>query len=203
MDKPEVIVGIIGAVAGIAGAIIGALIGAIAAWWAASTTNALQKQIADRDARQQKEIAANSLALQKQIADGQTALQKDLATENARMQQRAFLDATLLKMLEFLMEYPHLEKDDFCQSYPDIKGHANGKERYEAYCIFVFNLLMTAFKHFDQDGAKLADYIGIEEIVRCHHKWWLHDRENLGYDDPFRQCIQAVIDKLRKEGKIQ
>jgi len=203
VDKPEVIVGIVGAIAGILGAVVGGMIGAFAAWWAASSTNSLQKEIADRDEKQQKEIAANSLALQEHIAEGQTALQKELAKENARMQQRAFLDATLLKMLEFLMQYPHLEKDDFCQSYPDVKGHANGKERYEAYCIFVFNLLMAAFKHFDQDAVKLGEYIGIEEIVRCHYKWWQHDRENLGYDDPFRHCIQAVIDKLRKEGKIK
>lgn len=164
LDK-EVQTAIIGAAAGL----IGAIIGAVGAWFAASSTNRLQRQLAE---------------------------------DNARNQRQTHIDNLILKMLEFLMEHPHLEKDDFCQSYPTMAGHPNGKERYEAYCIFVFNVLMQAFKHFDGDPKKLGDYIGLEEIVRCHHKWWLHDKENLGYDEPFRQCIQSVIDKLRKEGRI-
>jgi hypothetical protein len=129
-------------------------------------------------------------------------MQKQIAEENVRTQERTMLDGLVVKMLEFLMEHPHLEKAEFCGSYPNITGHPNGKERYEAYCIFVFNFLMRAFKHFGEDPAKLGDYIGLEEIMKCHHKWWYHDKENYGYDEPFRQCIQSVFDKLRKEGKI-
>jgi hypothetical protein len=182
--------------------IIGVGLGVIGTLVAAKVTNRIQQQIADRNIDLQKKIAESSLALQKQIADSQSDLQRDLAKENNRAHQRALIDGMVLKMLEFLMEYPHLEKDEFCKSYPDVKGHPNGKERYEAFCCFVFNLLMAAFKHFDEDVKKLGDYIGIDEIVRSHHRWWEHDRENLNYDEPFRRAIQAVIDRLKKEGKI-
>lgn len=180
----------------------GALIGAAAAWWAASSTNRIQRRIADRSAELQRQLAADGLALQKRIAEGQVILQRELATDTARAQQRALIDSMLLKMLEFLIEHPHLEKPEFCQKYPDVPGGANARERYEAYCVFVFNLLMTAFRHFDGDPSKLGAYIGLEEIVRCHYRWWQLDKENLWYDEPFRRCIQSVIDKLRREGKI-
>src|SRR5260370_12794385 len=181
MKKVEIQPAITAGVAGIAGAAIGGIIGAIAGWRAASATNRIQKQ----------------------IADDNVAFQKKLAADAARAQQRAFVDSMVLKMLEFLIAHPHLEKDDFCQKYPDVPGHENGRERYEAYCCFVFNMLMTAFKHFDQDSNKLREFIHLDEIIRCHYRWWQHDKDNLEYDEPFRRCIQDAIDKLRKEGKIQ
>lgn len=181
MDKVEILAAIIAGVAGIVGAILGGIIGAIAAWRAASSTNRIQKQIADYN----------------------VAFQKKLAADTAHAQERTFVDGMVLKMIELLIAHPHLEKDDFCQKYPDVPGHENGRERYEAYCCFVFNMLMTAFKHFDQDSKRLREYIHLDEIIRCHHRWWQHDKENLEYDDPFRRCIQDAIDKLRKEGKIQ
>jgi len=131
-------------------------------------------------------------------------MQERIAVENARLQQRAFIDSMVLKMLDILIEHPHLEKDSFCQSYPNLPTpNADAKERYESFCCFVFNLLMMAFNHFNKDPKKLGDYIGMEEILRKHHAWWIHDRDNLGYDEPFRQCIQSVIDKLRKDGVIK
>lgn len=181
----------------------GAVIGAIGAWIGASSTNRIQRELTEKNLNLQKQIAADNLQLQKHIAESNSELQRELAKENTRNQSRVYLDNLVLKMLEFMIEHPHLEKDEYCQSYPAVTGHVNGKERYEAYCIFVFNLLMTGFKHFGEDGDKLEEYLGVEEIVRCHRKWWLHDRENLGYDEPFRFYIQKVIDKLRREGKIE
>ena len=71
-------------------------------------------------------------------------------------------------MLDFLMSHPQLDVA-VCQAYPDI-GNPNlkngeiTKERYEVYCIFVFNFLQRAFKHFDCDPKQLAEYIA-QEIV--------------------------------------
>ena len=134
-------------------------------------------------------------------------LQKQLAKDTFKAQERAAIDAMLVKMLEFLIAHPYLENTATCHAYPEIgnpnlRNGENAKERYEAYCIYVFNFLMRAFKHFDCDTAKLADYIGLEEIVGLHHKWWVHDRHNYGYDEPFRQCIQKIYDQMRKDGKI-
>ncbi len=176
-EAATIYAGIIGAAA----AIVGGIVGAVAAWLAANSTNKIQKK----------------------IAEDNLAFQEKLAKEAVRTQQRTYIDSMVLKMIEFLIQHPHLEKDDFCQKYPDVPGHENGKERYEAYCCFVFNMLQSAFNHFDQESNKLAEYIHLDEIIRCHYRWWLHDKENLEYDGPFRRCIQDVIDRLRKERKIQ
>jgi len=128
---------------------------------------------------------------------------RGLAKDSLRAQERAAIDSLLVKMLEFLMAHPHLEKESFCQKYPALPGDENGKERYEVFCIFVFNFLLRAFKHFENDPVNLADYIGLEEIVLSHHKWWHHDKNNFGYDPPFRKCIQAVYDEMRREEKIK
>jgi hypothetical protein len=129
-------------------------------------------------------------------------VQERLAKENATLQRRAFLDGLILKMLEFLMDHPHLEKDDFCQKYPDLQCDKNGKERYESFCCFVFNLLAMVFDHFEGDGDKIKKYIYVGEIVRKHHRWWQHDRDNLEYDKPFRQFIQSVLDEQREKREI-
>jgi hypothetical protein len=130
-------------------------------------------------------------------------LTKQLAKDNLRAQERAAIDNMLVKMLEFLMAHPHLEKESYCQKYPALPGDENGKERYEVYCIFVFNFLLRAFRHFENDPKQLGEYIGLEEIISCHHLWWHHDKHNLGYDEPFRRCIQAVYDQMRKDGKLK
>lgn len=137
------------------------------------------------------------------IARSTGKLQKQIAEENTRSQERTAIDGLVVKMLEIWIAYPHLEKQDFTGGYPSLVGNPHAKERYEAYCIFVFNLLARAFKHFGSDAAKFQDYIGAEEIVETHNAWWHHDKKNFGYDEPFRRCIQSVVDQLRKDGKIQ
>jgi hypothetical protein len=134
-------------------------------------------------------------------------LQKQLAMGNLKAQERTAIDAMLIKMLEFLIAYPYLENTANCHAYPNIgnanlRNGENAKERYEAYCIYVFNFLMRAFKHFDCDSKLLGDYIGLDEIVGLHYKWWFQDQHNYGYDEPFRKCIQDVYDNMRKAGKI-
>ena len=170
---------IYGAAIGVGGTVLGAVVGGAFAWWAANRTNAVQQV----------------------IATGNMKLQQELAAENARSQQRAYLDALVLKMIEIIIEHPHLEKDSFCQSYPNIIN-PDAKERYEAYCCFVFNTLMAAFSHFGQDGQKLTEYLHVDEIIKKHHIWWLLDIENQAYDRPFRQYIQIVIDRLKKAREI-
>jgi hypothetical protein len=182
---------------GIFGTLMGALIGGAINWRLTRSTQAIQKTIADAAIANQQAIATNAIENQKAIA-----------ANNLKAQERAGIDALLVRMLDFMMSHPQLESDAVCQAYPNI-GNANlnngenTKMRYETYCIFVFNFLLRAFKHFDNDGVKLGDYIGLEEIVKCHHKWWNHDPENYGYDAPFRDCIRKVYEKLHREGKIK
>lgn len=77
------------------------------------------------------------------------ALQKQLAKDALKASERAAIDGLLVKMLDFLMTHPQLESTNLCNAYPNI-GNPNlrngerDKERYEVYCIFVFNFLMRA-----------------------------------------------------------
>ena len=173
-------------------AIVGGIIGALGAWWGASSTNKIQKQIADSNSK-----------LQRDIADSNLAFQKKLAEDSANATRRALIEAMVLKLSEFAIAYPTLEKDAYCDAYPNCPGDPNGKERYESYCVYVFNTLGAAFDFCGGDKKKMSEFIGVEELVRRHHRCWLADRDNLGHDEPFRQYIHGVIDDLKKRGEIK
>lgn len=129
--------------------------------------------------------------------------QKTLAEDTARAQKRAAIDGMILKMIEFSMQYPTLEKREFCHAYPKTPGDANGRERYENYCCFVFNTLVAIWSFCDKDAKKVAEIIHLEEILHNHHPWWKEDRENYGYHPEFRQFINTAIDLMREKEKIK
>ena len=141
--------------------------------------------------------------IQQQIADAGHELQRELAKQSEKAQNRATIDGLVIKMIELALTYPYLEKEEFCHAYPNGKGHPHCKERYDNYCCFVFNTLMSIFKHFGEEGKMVGEYIHIEEIMALHYQWWNRDKQNLEYDEPFRQYIQSVIDQLRKKGVIK
>lgn len=178
---PTILGAIIGAVAGVAGSIFGAAIGAIVAWRAASSTNVIQQQ----------------------VAQGNLDFQKKLAEDNARAQRRATIEAMVLKLSEFAMMWPTVEKDDYCKSYPSCTGDPNGKERYENYCTYLFNTMNALFEFCGEDGAKVKEMFGVEEMVKRHWRCWDGDKGNLSYEQPFRAFIQGVIDDLRRRGEIK
>ena len=187
MDS-QIQIGLIGA----GSAILGGIIGAVGAWFAASSTNKIQKQIADSNAQLQRDIANSNLTFQRKLAE-----------DNAVGQRRTMIEAMVLKLTEFAITYPTLEKDAYCEAYPSCPGDPNGKERYENYCVYVFNTLAAAFAFCGGDKKKINEFIGVEELVRRHHRCWLADRDNLGHDEPFRQYIHGVIDDLKKRGDIK
>ncbi len=188
LEKPEIQAAIIAAAA----ALIGAVVGAVAAWVAASSSNKIQQQIAASNAKLQKDIAESNLAFQEKLAE-----------DSVRMMRKASIETMVLKLSEFAMTYPTLEKDAFCEAYPDCPGDPNAKERYENYCVYVFNTLATAFDFVGEDGKKLSEFIGAEELIRRHWRCWQGDRDNLNHDDKFRQYVHATIDELRKKGEIK
>lgn len=181
-NQGKVITGVVG----VGGTLLGALIGGAINWQLTRSTQRLQQMIADNAIANQKMLAASTL----------------------KAQERSAIDAMLIKMIEFMIAHPFVENTTTCHAYPNI-GNANlnngdnNKMRYEAYCIFVFNFLLRAFKHFDNDPIKLGDYIGLEEIVGQHYKWWQADHHNIGYDEPFRDCVRKVFEKMVTEGKIK
>lgn len=167
---------IIGAVAGIAGAVIGAIV----AWCAAISTNALQKSIAENNLTFQKELAAS----------------------NERFHRRTSIEAMILKLSEYAMQWPTVEKDDYCKAYPGCPGDSNGKERYENYCSYLFNTLNAIFDFCDQDAAKVKEMFGVEEMVKRHWRCWDGDKGNLSYDQKFRAYVHSVIDDLKRRKEI-
>jgi len=168
--KDELVYALIAAGAGIVGAILGGVIGACAAWWAASSTNRIQKQIAQ---------------------------------ENEHAQRRAAIEAMILKLSEFAMAYPTVEKDDYCSAYPKCPGDPNGKERYENYCTYVFNTVAAVWDFVGKDAAKVKEMLHVEELIKRHWRCWDGDKGNLGYDDAFRHYIHSLIDDLKRRGEIQ
>ena len=162
-------------------AIVGAILGAAAAWWAARITNKAQQQ----------------------IAQANLDFQKKLFEDNDRSQRRAAIEAMILKLSEFAMHYPTVEKDDFCSAYPKCPGDANGKERYENYCSYMFNTIGAVWDFCEKDAAKVKDMLHVEELIKRHWRCWDGDKGNLGYDDPFRAYIQSIIDDLKRRKEIQ
>ncbi|KAJ3060727.1 hypothetical protein HK102_009378, partial [Quaeritorhiza haematococci] len=80
-----------------------------------------------------------------------------LAQDAERSQRWSTIEANILKLTEFAIEYPTLEKDSYCSSYPNCVGDPNGKERYENYCVYVFNTLSSVFEYCGAEKRGKAD----------------------------------------------
>src|SRR3712207_2410016 len=57
-----------------------------------------------------------------------------------RAQTRTSIDAELNKCIELAMTYPHLERNSYCEQWPNV-ADGDDKDRYECYCCCVFNAL--------------------------------------------------------------
>jgi hypothetical protein len=113
------------------------------------------------------------------------------------------LEAMILKLSEFAIKYPALERDAYCETYPKCPGDPNGKERYESYCVYVFNTLGAIWDFCGGDKQKINEFVGAEELIRRHHRCWQADRDNLGHAEPFQQYIHSVIDDLKRRREIK
>jgi len=128
--------------------------------------------------------------------------QRRASRDADKKQQRAAIDAAISQMLGYTIQYPSLESLKFCKDYPSCTDDTE-KERYEAYCCFVFNTLVKIWAYCDGNSEKVSGVFHVAEIARLHHRWWEHDQENFGYSREFRQFINGVIDDLKKEGKLK
>lgn len=118
-----------------------------------------------------------------------------------RLQRLTFVDASLLRIAEIAIEYPYLDNDTFCADYPDISDKES-KERYENFCVIVFNTMNVAFDVCKGEHSEILKIFPIEEMIRRHYRWWQSDRDNLQYDVPFRRYIQTTIDDLMRRRVI-
>src|SRR6185312_7454305 len=67
-------------------------------------------------------------------------------TIKVRGQQRAAIDATVHKLLELSMEYPHVERESYCASWDTKQPDDDDKSRYESYCCALFNTIEHAWE---------------------------------------------------------
>ena len=119
------------------------------------------------------------------------------------MQRRATIEAMILKLSEFAITYPTVEKDDFCSAYPKCPGDPNAKERYENYCAYLFNTIGAVWDFCGKDPLKVKEILHVEELIKRHWRCWDGDKGNYGYDDPFRLYVLSTIDDLKKRGEIR
>src|SRR5262245_23445408 len=98
----------------------------------------------------------------------------------ARNQEKTQLQALIDKMIDIALEYPYVERQSFCDKYPNgtVDDDIYAIDRYENYCVFVFNALtrIAAFCNYDMD--EVRRFIAIEELLVLHHTWWKHDHSN-------------------------
>lgn len=99
---------------------------------------------------------------------------------------------------KIVIEYPYLEDKNFCYALPDRENDFTEEYlRYENYCCMVFNFLEQAWVHHNEDENKLKEFVGYEEMINLHSKWWLSLRESHhnfhGYKGKFRNFVSKVI----------
>lgn len=111
-------------------------------------------------------------------------------------EKRTIRDGTV-RMIEFAMEYPFLESDDFCGSWPNTSRSSDDNMRYENYCCHVFNQLEHAWELFKGDKLKMRSCLDPEELIVRHRKWWEADKTNeTAYTPAFRQFVDEIFRRV-------
>lgn len=107
-----------------------------------------------------------------------------------------------IRLLEWAMEYPFLESDKFCSSWPDTGKSEDDNSRYENYCCHVFNQIHHAWELHGSDERKMRPTLYPEELVARHRIWWETDEINQkAYEVEFQQFIASIFRRLDQEKK--
>jgi hypothetical protein len=113
--------------------------------------------------------------------------------------ERALQDG-MIQLKQWVMEYPFVEDDAFCKSWPATNGAPDQNTRYEVYCCHVFNLLRRSFTLSKGNAAKAQQLLHPDELVSQHYRWWQNDPLNQkAFPVEFRQYIAAEIRRLTPE----
>jgi hypothetical protein len=114
-------------------------------------------------------------------------------------ERRAIFEGTA-RLIEWAIEYPFLEDDEFCRSWPETNRSRDDNMRYENYCCHVFNQVEHAWELFKGDELKMRPTLYPEELISRHRVWWESDETNQkAYPNEFRQFVATVIRRLDKE----
>lgn len=114
------------------------------------------------------------------------------ARYSVRHQKRQNLEDLITKLIEFSLEYPYLEDDNYCAAWA---GKINGDEesiRYENYCCVVFNLIERVWEFCRGNQKKMDKILYVEELVIRHYRWWIFDSANSSaYNKRFQKYIKS------------
>lgn len=146
-------------------------------------------------------VLAESGGLPSEITCALIAMVVSLVTTimTNRGSKTIFIHEMIYSLIELSLQYPYLEDDATCNSYPNIQVDQEpwAKTRYENYCCHVFNTLEHAWEHTSETLDEVRKIIYPDELIVRHRKWWLHDEENNshGYSEGFVQFVQNILDK--------
>ena len=118
-----------------------------------------------------------------------------------RSQQRAAIDAKLMKSIELAMSYPHVEDSEYCDKWPDGNSDTEKRIQYDLYCCYVFNLIEDIWRHC-WNVSQVERILYVREFIQTHRCWWEKQDMNLtGYEKSFRAYVQSVIDDIKRKEK--
>lgn len=114
--------------------------------------------------------------------------------------ERRTLRESNIRMLEWAIEYPFLESEQFCSQWPNSDRCEDDRMRYENYCCHVFNLLQHCWEFSKGDHAKMKHILYPDELIWAHRAWWRRDDVNQdAYPVAFRQYVAERIRTMEKE----
>jgi len=126
------------------------------------------------------------------------------------IQRRLMLDSMKNKALELAMQYPHLERDDYGNAWPNPPGepnskeYADDKERYDSYCCFVFNMISAGWRSTGKmpwNKIDVDDELAFKEYILQHQCYWKNASKNVHYyTQAFRNYVNGVIDDDTRKG---
>lgn len=115
-------------------------------------------------------------------------------TQNRALHSLSIKDH-ITKIIEISIQYPYLEDDAYCASWPETGKDPQEDTRYENYCCLVFNLLQALWEFHHRDPQKIENHFhAVEEIIR-HRVWWRSDLCNYsgGYPKEFCKYVEDIL----------
>ena len=106
-------------------------------------------------------------------------------------------DLQLQNILSYSIKYPYLGQSIFADTWdPSLVNNDEKYQRYEAYCIIVFNFMYDVYEWKKHKRKKIENYIGIRSWLEKHKKYWNNPSLNSGnnvYGEDFKKFVEIYI----------